>query len=57
MTRIFRYLRGTSDISLVYGNGKECLVIGFSNSDSAADVNTKRNVIDYVFTLSGLVVS
>ncbi|XP_057545831.1 secreted RxLR effector protein 161-like [Amaranthus tricolor] len=55
--RIFRYLRGTSDISLVYGNGKECLVTGYSDSDYATDVDTRRSVIGYVFTLGGSVVS
>ena len=31
--RIFRYLRGTSDIGLVYGGDTQCLVTGYSNSD------------------------
>ena len=55
--RIFRYLRGTTDIGLVYGNGKECLVTGYSDSDYAADVDTRRSVTGYVFTLGGSVVS
>uniref|UniRef100_A0A803MM07 Uncharacterized protein n=1 Tax=Chenopodium quinoa TaxID=63459 RepID=A0A803MM07_CHEQI len=42
--RIFRYLRGTTDIGLVYGNGKECLVTGYSDSDYAADVDTRRSM-------------
>uniref|UniRef100_A0A803N5D2 Cupin type-1 domain-containing protein n=1 Tax=Chenopodium quinoa TaxID=63459 RepID=A0A803N5D2_CHEQI len=53
--RIFRYLRGTADIGLVYGNGKECLVTGYSDSDYAADVDTRRSVTGYVFTLGGSV--
>uniref|UniRef100_A0A803NB01 Uncharacterized protein n=1 Tax=Chenopodium quinoa TaxID=63459 RepID=A0A803NB01_CHEQI len=55
--RIFRYLRGTTDIGLVYGNGRECLVTGYSDSDYAADVDTRRSVTGYVFTLGGSVVS
>ena len=55
--RVFRYLRGTADIGLVYGNGKECLVTGYSDSDYAADVDTRRSVTGYVFTLGGSVVS
>ena len=57
MKRIFRYLRGTSDIGLVYGNGKEYLVSGYSDSDYATDVDIRRSVTDYVFTLVGSVVS
>ena len=48
MKRIFRYLRGTADTDLVYGNGKECLVIGYSDSNYAADVDTRRSVTGYV---------
>ncbi|XP_057523859.1 secreted RxLR effector protein 161-like [Amaranthus tricolor] len=55
--RIFRYLRGTNDIGLVYGNGKEFLVNGYSDSHYAADVDTRRSVTGYVFTLGGSVVS
>ena len=55
--RIFRYLRGTSDVGLCYGNDTECLVAGFSYSDYAGDVNSRRSMTDYVFTLGGYVVS
>ena len=50
MKRIFRYLRETADIGLIYGNGKECLVTGYSDSNYTTDVNTKRSVTRYVFT-------
>uniref|UniRef100_A0A803MPL7 Retrovirus-related Pol polyprotein from transposon TNT 1-94 n=1 Tax=Chenopodium quinoa TaxID=63459 RepID=A0A803MPL7_CHEQI len=50
-------MRGTTDIGLVYGNGRECLVTGYSDSDYAADVDTRRSVTGYVFTLGGSVVS
>ncbi|XP_057528050.1 secreted RxLR effector protein 161-like [Amaranthus tricolor] len=55
--RIFRYLRGTTDISLVYGNGKKFLVTGYSGSDYTADVDTRRSMTGYVFTLGGSMVS
>uniref|UniRef100_A0A803KM19 Retrovirus-related Pol polyprotein from transposon TNT 1-94 n=1 Tax=Chenopodium quinoa TaxID=63459 RepID=A0A803KM19_CHEQI len=55
--RIFRYLRGTADIGLVFGNGKECLVTRYNDSDYAANVDTRRSVTGYVFTLGGSVVS
>uniref|UniRef100_A0A803M6E3 F-box protein n=1 Tax=Chenopodium quinoa TaxID=63459 RepID=A0A803M6E3_CHEQI len=47
----------TTDIGLVYGNDKECLVTGYSDSDYAADVDTRRSVTGYVFTLGGSVVN
>uniref|UniRef100_A0A803MCI9 ZF-HD dimerization-type domain-containing protein n=2 Tax=Chenopodium quinoa TaxID=63459 RepID=A0A803MCI9_CHEQI len=46
-----------ADIGLVYGNDKECLVTGYSDSDYAADVDTRRSVTGYVFTLGGSVVT
>lgn len=55
--RIFRYLRGTSDIGLVYGVDTQCLVTGYSDSDYAGDVDSRRSMIGYVFTLGGSVVS
>ncbi|XP_038880511.1 secreted RxLR effector protein 161-like [Benincasa hispida] len=55
--RIFRYLRGTSDVGLVYGNCTECLVTGYSDSDYAGDVDSRRSMTGYVFTLGGSVVS
>ena len=57
MKRIFRYLRGTTDIGLVHGNGKECLVTGYSDYDNAADMDTRRSMTEYEFTLGGSVVS
>ena len=42
--RIFRYLRGTSDVGLIYGGDTQCLVTGYSNSDYAGDVDTRRSM-------------
>ena len=42
---------------LCIGNGKECLVTEYSDSDYAADVDTRKSVTGYVFTLGGSVVS
>ncbi|KAK9750353.1 hypothetical protein RND81_02G190400 [Saponaria officinalis] len=55
--RIFRYMRGTADVGLVYGNNDEGLVVGYFDSDYAADVDSRRSVTGYVFTLGGSVVS
>lgn len=57
MKRIFRYLRGTSNIGLIYGSDTQCLVTGFSDSDYAGDVDSRRHMTGYVFTLGGSVVS
>ncbi|XP_074309422.1 secreted RxLR effector protein 161-like [Silene latifolia] len=55
--RIFRYLKGTSDVGLIYGGDRECLVSGYSVSDYAGDVDSRRSMTGYVFTLGGSVVS
>ena len=55
--RIFRYLKGTFDIGLIYGSDTSCLVTGYSDSDYAGDVDTRRSMTGYVFTLGGSVVS
>ncbi|XP_047326500.1 secreted RxLR effector protein 161-like [Impatiens glandulifera] len=55
--RIFRYLRGTSDVGLIYGSNNQCLVIGYSDLDYAADINGRRSMTGYVYTLGDFVVS
>ncbi|XP_038896002.1 secreted RxLR effector protein 161-like [Benincasa hispida] len=55
--RICCYLRGTSDVGLVYGNCTECLVTDYSDSDYAGDVDSSKSMTGYVFTLGGSIVS
>ncbi|CAO2820788.1 unnamed protein product [Amaranthus hypochondriacus] len=55
--RIFRYLKGTSDVGLIYGGDIQCLVTGYSDSDCAGDIDSRRSMTGYVFTLGGSVVS
>ena len=55
--KIFRYVRGTSDVGLIYGGGMACSVACFFDSDYDGDVNGRRSMADYVFTLGGSVVS
>ncbi|XP_038904519.1 secreted RxLR effector protein 161-like [Benincasa hispida] len=55
--RIFCYLRGTFDVGLIYGNCTECLVTGYSYSNYVGDVDSRRSMTGYVFTLGGFVVS
>lgn len=53
---IFRYLRGTSKLSLCYGGGKPILE-GYTNANMAGDLNNKRFISGYVFTFSGRAIS
>ncbi|GJS05372.1 transposable element [Tanacetum coccineum] len=55
--RIFRYLKGTSDVGLIYGGDREYLVAGYSDSDYAADLDARRSLTGYVFTIGNSVVS
>ncbi|XP_047314291.1 secreted RxLR effector protein 161-like [Impatiens glandulifera] len=55
--RIFHYLRGTSDVGHIYGSNNQCIVIGYSNSDYAADIDSRRSMTGYVYTLGDSVVS
>ena len=57
MKQIFHYLRCTSDVGLIYGGDTECLVTGYSDSDYAGDVDSRRSMTGYVFTLGHSVVS
>ncbi|GJR84705.1 retrovirus-related pol polyprotein from transposon TNT 1-94 [Tanacetum coccineum] len=45
--RIFRYLKGTSDVGLIYGGEREYLVAGYSDSDYAADLDARRSLTGY----------
>jgi hypothetical protein len=53
---IIRYLRGTSKLSLSFGSGKPMLV-GYTDSDMAGDVDTRKSTSGYLITFSGGAVS
>lgn len=55
--RIIRYLRGTLDIGLCYGATEDILVPGYLDSNYAGDIDSRRSMTGYVFTLGGFVVS
>ena len=57
MKHIFRYRKGTSHIGLCYGANQDASVTGFSNVNYAGDVDGRRLMTGYVFTLGGSVVS
>ena len=52
--RIFMYLRGTQNVGISYKQceSSELSLIGYSDADFANDVETRRSVTGYVFTMS-----
>jgi len=55
--RILRYLKGTSDIRLVYRADNSCSLTGYSDSDFAVDLDARRSVTGYAFTIGNSLVS
>ncbi|CAN0898839.1 Retrovirus-related Pol polyprotein from transposon TNT 1-94 [Linum grandiflorum] len=53
---IFRYLRGTSKLSLCYGAVKPILE-GYTDADMAGDFDSRKSTSGYVFTFSGGAIS
>ena len=56
---ILRYLRGTANIGLVYDrvSTNSGSVIGYVDSDFAGDLDKRKSLTGYVFTLSGSVIN
>ena len=53
---IFRYLRGTSSVCLQFGKSRDGLV-GYVDSDHAGDLDKRRSLTGYVFTVGGCAVT
>ena len=54
MKWIFRYLRGIANLCLVYGRSNcSNSITGFVDSDYAGDLDKRRSMTGYLFTLSG----
>ena len=51
-----RYLRGTSKLKLTFGSGKPVL-ISYTDSDMAGDVDNRKSTSGYLMTFSGGAVS
>jgi len=49
MKCIFNYLKGTTDIRLVYQSDTSYAFVGYSDSDYVVDLDAKRSVIGYAF--------
>jgi hypothetical protein len=56
---ILRYLKGTSHFGLLFDKNlvKEIGVMGFVDSDFVGDLNMRRSISGYVFSLCGSAVS
>ena len=57
---ILIYLKGSTDMGLVFGRGINEVhnhVTRFCDSDYVVDLDRRRSLIDYVFTLGGSVIS
>ncbi|GJT95917.1 gag-pol polyprotein [Tanacetum coccineum] len=54
--RILRYIKGTSDIALCFGES-DLIVKGYVDSDYAGDLDGSKSTTGYVFTLYGRIVS
>ena len=56
--RIFRYLKGTLDYCLTFdANDASLKLQGYSDSNWACDVDTRRSTSGYIFQLAGFTVS
>ena len=50
--RIFAYLKGTQDYGIRFGPNHDCLR-GYSDSDFAGDLNSRRSTTAFIFILNG----
>nr|KYP62382.1 Retrovirus-related Pol polyprotein from transposon TNT 1-94 [Cajanus cajan] len=55
--RIFRYLKGTADVGLIYESSSDCPLAGYSDADYAADLDKRRSLTGYAYTLGSCLVS
>ena len=57
MKRILRYLKGTSDLGLLYREDNPGEIAGYSDADWAGDVGDRKSTSGYVFLVGGAAVS
>ena len=55
--RIFRYLRGTSELGIAYVNNDSDSCVGYSDADWAGDKSDRKSTSGYCFLLSGGLIS
>ena len=57
LKRILRYLCGSLDLELVYGNKDDRILIGYADADYANDIIDRKSISGFVFKLFGNIVS
>jgi transposase InsO family protein len=55
--RIFRYLRGTTDLGLLYKKSSPAELIGYSDADWGGDIQDSKSTSGYCFEIGGTLVS
>ena len=55
--KVLRYLKGTKDYMLIYRRTDNLEVVGYSDSDFAGCVDSRKSTSGYVFMLAGRAVS
>ena len=55
--QIWRYLKGTTNIGLIYQGNTSCTLVGYSDSNYTIDLDARRSVIGYAFTIGNSLVS
>lgn len=55
--RIVKYIKGTSDLGLLYRSDGTRRIIGFSDADYAGDTDTRRSTTGFCFSIGNGVVS
>ncbi|XP_070003247.1 secreted RxLR effector protein 161-like [Nicotiana sylvestris] len=50
--KVLRYLKGTKDYMLMYRRSKHLEVVGYSNSDFAGCIDTRKSTFGYLFQLA-----
>ena len=54
---VLRYLAGTPDYGITFGNSGDLQLTGYCDADYAGDIDTRRSTTGYVFTLNGGAIS
>lgn len=55
--RIFRYINGTQELSLVFHGDKTQQLVGYVDADWGGDLSTRRSTTGYAFYVFGCLVS
>ena len=54
---LLRYLKYTQDLGITYHHNRSFDLIGFSDSDWASDINTRKSTTGYLFMIAGGAIS